>query len=93
DWAADLRRIETVLTRGLARAVDLPGVMDVRTLGAVGVIQLDRPVDVARATDAAAARGVWIRPFRDLVYAMPPYITGDDDLATICNAMTAAAAV
>ena len=93
DWSADIRRIETALTYGLAAAGALPGVVDVRTLGAVGVIQLDRPVDVACATDAAAARGVWIRPFRDLVYAMPPYITGDDDLATICNAMTAAAAV
>jgi len=93
DWATDLRRIETVLTRGLARAVDLPGVMDVRTLGAVGVIQLDHPVDVAGATEAAAALGVWIRPFRDLVYAMPAYVTGDDDLETICDAMTAAAAV
>ncbi len=93
DWAADVQRIETALARGLAGAGDLPGVMDVRTLGAVGVIQLDHPVDVAAATEAAAALGVWIRPFRDLVYAMPAYVTGDDDLATICDAMTAAAAV
>jgi adenosylmethionine-8-amino-7-oxononanoate aminotransferase len=92
-WSADVHRIEAALTRDLTGARDLPGVSDVRTLGAVGVIQLDHPVDVARATDAAAALGVWIRPFRDLVYAMPPYVTGDDDLATICDAMTAAATV
>ncbi len=92
-WSADVHRIEAALTRDLTGARDLPGVSDVRTLGAVGVIQLDHPVDVARATDAAAALGVWIRPFRDLVYAMPPYVTCDDDLATICDAMTAAATV
>jgi adenosylmethionine-8-amino-7-oxononanoate aminotransferase len=67
-------------------------VRDVRVLGAVGVIQLDRPVDVARATEAAKRHGVWIRPFRDLVYTMPPYVTDDDDLDTICAAMLAAAA-
>jgi len=93
DWSADVRRIEDGLTRGLAGARAMPGVADVRTLGAVGVIQLDHPVDVGLATDAAAALGVWIRPFRDLVYAMPPYVTADDDLATICKAMTAAATV
>jgi adenosylmethionine-8-amino-7-oxononanoate aminotransferase len=60
-------------------------------IGAVGVIQLDQPVDVPLATQAAADHGVWIRPFRDLIYTMPPYVTSDDDLATVCAAMTAAA--
>ena len=54
---------------------------DVRVIGAVGVIQLDHPVDVVTASRAAAERGVWIRPFRDLVYTMPPYVIDDDDLA------------
>jgi adenosylmethionine-8-amino-7-oxononanoate aminotransferase len=67
-------------------------VVDVRVLGAIGVVQLDRPVDVAAATGAAAAHGVWLRPFRDLIYTMPPYVTGPADLAAIATAVCAAAA-
>ncbi|WP_309647874.1 adenosylmethionine--8-amino-7-oxononanoate transaminase [Nocardioides sp.] len=93
DWAADVARIEAGLTEGLAGARDLPGVDDVRTLGAVGVVQLDHPVDTAKAADAAAELGVWLRPFRDLIYTMPPYVTDDDDLARICAAVTRAAEV
>ena len=65
---------------------------DVRVLGAIGVIQLAAPVDVAVATRLAVARGVWLRPFRDLIYAMPPYVTDDGDLAVITEAMVAAGA-
>ena len=61
-------------------------------LGAIGVIELDRPVDMVRATAAAVAHGVWLRPFRDLIYTMPPYVTSDEDLRQITEAMTAAAA-
>ena len=51
---------------------------DVRVLGAIGVVQLDHAVDMAAATEAAVREGVWLRPFRDLIYTMPPYVTGDD---------------
>ncbi len=91
DWAQDVRRVEDGLRAGLAPAADLPGVRDVRVLGAVGVVQLDRPVDVARATDAALAAGVWLRPFRDLVYTMPPYVSSGDDVAAIGRGVVAAA--
>ena len=64
---------------------------DVRVLGAIGVIELDHPVDVAAATAAALEQGVWLRPFRELIYAMPPYVTGEQDLAQIARAMVAAA--
>ena len=63
-----------------------------RVLGAIGVVQLDHPVDVAAATTAAAEQGVWLRPFRDLVYTMPPYVCGPDDLAMIVEGVRAAAA-
>ena len=91
-WRDDVARIETGLRDGLAPARELPGVADVRVLGAIGVIELDRPVDVAAVTRAAVERGVWLRPFRELIYAMPPYVTGDEDLARIAAAMVAGAA-
>ncbi len=90
-WRADVARIERGLDAGLAPARDIPGVADVRVLGAVGVVQLEREVDMAAAQAAAVAHGVWLRPFRDLVYTMPPYVTGDADLARITDAVLAAA--
>src|SRR3954471_10050430 len=72
-WRDEVARIEARLTSGLQPARDLPTVSDVRVLGAVGVIQRHEPVDVAATSAAARKLGVWIRPFRDLVYTMPPY--------------------
>jgi adenosylmethionine-8-amino-7-oxononanoate aminotransferase len=92
DWAGEVTRIESGLRSGLAPAVELAGVADVRVLGAIGVVQLDHPVDVPAATRAAVRRGVWLRPFRDLVYTMPPYVASDNDVATITNAVLAASA-
>jgi adenosylmethionine-8-amino-7-oxononanoate aminotransferase len=91
-WQAEVGRIEAGLTAGLAPAASLPGVADVRVLGAIGVVQLDADVDIAAATRAAVEAGVWLRPFRDLIYTMPPYVTGDDDVAAICSGVLAAAA-
>ncbi|MEV5475466.1 MULTISPECIES: adenosylmethionine--8-amino-7-oxononanoate transaminase [unclassified Streptomyces] len=91
DWHAEVKRIETGLTEGLAEAAAVPGVRDVRILGAIGVVQLDHEVDMAAATRAAVREGVWLRPFRDLVYTMPPYVTGDADVARIARGMCAAA--
>ncbi|WP_328316195.1 adenosylmethionine--8-amino-7-oxononanoate transaminase [Streptomyces sp. NBC_00388] len=91
DWAKQVSRLETALVDGLSGAAELPGVRDVRVLGAIGVVQLDHEVDMAEATRAAVREGVWLRPFRDLVYTMPPYITGDEDVARICRAVCAVA--
>ncbi|WP_371679836.1 adenosylmethionine--8-amino-7-oxononanoate transaminase [Streptomyces sp. NBC_01276] len=91
DWAGEVKRIEAGLREGLEGARALPGVRDVRVLGALGAVQLDHPVDVWAATRAAVREGVWVRPFRDLIYVMPPYVTGDADLARICRAVLAAA--
>ncbi|HET8662389.1 MAG TPA: adenosylmethionine--8-amino-7-oxononanoate transaminase [Micromonosporaceae bacterium] len=92
DWAGEVRRVEAGLRAGLAPLAGAPGVAGVRVLGAVGVVQLDHAVDVPAATRAAVAHGVWLRPFRDLVYAMPPYVAGDEEVAAIAGAMRAAAA-
>ena len=91
DYRTSVKRIEGSLSNGLAAAADLPQVSDVRVLGAIGVIELDRPVDMGRAAAAAIDAGVWLRPFRNLVYAMPPYICSDDEIAAICTAMRAVA--
>ncbi|MFF9286299.1 adenosylmethionine--8-amino-7-oxononanoate transaminase [Streptomyces griseosporeus] len=91
DWRGEVERIESGLRAGLAEAASLPGVKDVRVLGAIGVVQLDHPVDMRAATRAAVREGVWLRPFRDLVYTMPPYVTGDEDVARIARAVCAAA--
>ena len=92
DWRAEVTRIEAGLRAGLAPLAGHPGVAEVRVLGAIGVVQLTRPVDVPAATAAAVARGAWLRPFRDLIYTMPPYLVTDAELATITAAMTAAVA-
>ncbi|MEV0012348.1 adenosylmethionine--8-amino-7-oxononanoate transaminase [Streptomyces sp. NPDC051840] len=91
DWQLEVKRIGAGLRAGLAEASGLPGVRDVRVLGAIGVVQLDHEVDMEAATRAAVREGVWLRPFRDLVYTMPPYVTGDDDVEQICRAVCAAA--
>ena len=91
DWRGNVARIEGRLEAGLEPARDLEGVDDVRVLGGIGVIQLDEPVDMEAATGAAVSSGVWLRPFRDLIYTMPPYVTGDEDLTLITEAMINAA--
>ncbi|GAA4548441.1 adenosylmethionine--8-amino-7-oxononanoate transaminase [Amycolatopsis samaneae] len=91
-WEHDVKRIEAALRAGLAPAADLPAVRDVRVLGAIGVLQLDHPVDMAVATEVVTAHGAWLRPFRDLIYTMPPYVSTDADLAVVTSAMLAAAA-
>ncbi len=91
DWRERVTAIAQRLRSGLEPARSLPGVRDVRVLGAIGVIELERPVDVAAASAAAVERGVWLRPFRELVYAMPPYVIGAEELDAVTGAMVAAA--
>jgi adenosylmethionine-8-amino-7-oxononanoate aminotransferase len=75
----------------LTPAAALPGVADVRVLGAIGVIEMDEPVDLRVATPAALERGVWLRPFRNLIYVMPPYICTPDEIGQITSAMVGVA--
>jgi adenosylmethionine-8-amino-7-oxononanoate aminotransferase len=91
-WKDDVPRVGRLLAEHLAPAATLPSVADVRTLGAVGVVQLGSPVDAVRVTRAALQRGVWVRPFRDLVYTMPPYVCTDDDVRLIAAGVVAAVA-
>ncbi|MFY2858780.1 adenosylmethionine--8-amino-7-oxononanoate transaminase [Mycobacterium sp. THU-M104] len=87
DWRSRVAEIGFGLAHGLEPARALPRVTDVRVFGAIGVIECDRPVELAAATAAALDRGVWLRPFRNLIYAMPPYICTPAEIAQIASAM------
>ncbi|RZT85203.1 adenosylmethionine-8-amino-7-oxononanoate aminotransferase [Pseudonocardia sediminis] len=91
DWQREVKQIAAALRAGLTPARALPGVREVRILGAIGVIELDHEVDIAAATSAAVVAGVWLRPFRNLVYAMPPFVCTREDVAMITAGMRAAA--
>jgi adenosylmethionine-8-amino-7-oxononanoate aminotransferase len=91
-WRTQVARIERELAEGLAPAAELPGVQDVRVLGGIGILETAGPVDVNAATQAAVSHGVWLRPFRDLIYTMPPYVCTSEEIASITRAMVAAAA-
>jgi adenosylmethionine-8-amino-7-oxononanoate aminotransferase len=86
-WQDRVREIEAGLRLGLEPARALPGVADVRVLGAIGVVELERDLDMAAATRTAVESGVWLRPFRGLIYTMPPYIIDSDDLARVTDAV------
>ncbi|MGV0156904.1 adenosylmethionine--8-amino-7-oxononanoate transaminase [Rhodococcus sp. GB-02] len=91
DWRRDVAALEHGLARGLAEGVTIPGVVDVRVKGGIGVIELEQPVDMQSATDAAVDAGVWLRPFRNLVYAMPPYLCSEAEVEQITAGMLATA--
>jgi len=92
NWRERVSTIEDGLRTGLEPAGELPEVTDVRVLGAIGVVQMREEVDVAAVTAVAVKHGVWLRPFRDLIYTMPPYVIVEDDLARVTGALVAAAA-
>jgi adenosylmethionine---8-amino-7-oxononanoate aminotransferase len=91
DWRAEVEAISRGLTSGLAAARGLPGVADVRVLGAIGVIETVEPVDVPALQEIIMAHGVWLRPFRNLIYTMPPYACTPGEVGRISAAMLAAA--
>jgi adenosylmethionine-8-amino-7-oxononanoate aminotransferase len=62
-------------------------VADVRVLGAIGVVELDEPVDMKQVQPAFVERGVWVRPFGRLVYLMPPYVTQSEQLKSLTDAV------
>ncbi|GIE92623.1 adenosylmethionine--8-amino-7-oxononanoate transaminase [Paractinoplanes rishiriensis] len=92
DWRGQVQVIENGLRDGLEPLRAVSGVADVRVLGAIGVVQLDHPVDMAAATAAAVDAGVWLRPFRDLIYTMPPYVAEAADVDRITAGIAAAVA-
>ena len=91
DWRKNIKKIEMQFREELSPAQNLPGVNDVRILGAIGVIEMNNLVNMARAQDFFVNQGVWVRPFGKLLYLMPPYIINKDDLSILCKVMVEAA--
>ncbi|WP_322753622.1 MULTISPECIES: adenosylmethionine--8-amino-7-oxononanoate transaminase [unclassified Frankia] len=91
-WRQRVRDLQVWLEQGLAPARELAGVADVRTLGAIGVIETREPVDLRVIQPLLVELGVWVRPFGRLVYAMPPYVMTCPDVAALTAAMVEAVA-
>jgi len=87
DWQEKIKQIQDWLEQGLARCRLLPAVRDVRVLGAIGVVELHDPVDMKSIQPALVDEGVWVRPFGNLVYLMPPYIIEQQDLHVLTEAV------
>ena len=87
DWEERVLDIQHGLALGLAPCNEIATVEDVRVLGAIGVVEMKDPVNVAAVQREFVKRGVWIRPFGKLVYVMPPYIMNEDELTVLTRAM------
>ena len=92
-WRKRVARIEHELRQGLAPCENLPQVADVRVLGAIGVVEMRRAVDVAQTQRRLVERGVWARPFGKLIYLMPAYVMTPRDLRHLCSAVCETAAL
>jgi adenosylmethionine-8-amino-7-oxononanoate aminotransferase len=86
-WQRNVQRLHNALASGLAPAKELANVKEVRTLGAIGVIELKKTVDLRTVQPMFVERGVWVRPFGKLVYTMPPFVMSNDHVATLTAAM------
>ncbi|MCB1584506.1 MAG: adenosylmethionine--8-amino-7-oxononanoate transaminase [Xanthomonadales bacterium] len=73
DWQARIMTIEAALRQGLVPCIEFESVKEVRVLGAIGVVELYKPVDVEQFQQKMIEQGVWIRPFNNLIYVMPPF--------------------
>ncbi len=86
-WKESVMRIEKGLLSGLEACRTIPGVRDVRVLGSIGVVELQKPVNMAAVQKQFVERGVWVRPFGTLVYLMPPYIVLEEELKQLTDAV------
>lgn len=88
-WQERITQIEAMLNEELHSILNHKMVKDIRVLGAIGVIECHANIDVAAAQRFFVEKGVWIRPFRNLIYVMPPFVMGMEDLRQLCAVMKA----
>ena len=93
DWKTRVAAIEAQFTADLAPARTMPGVADVRVLGAIGVIEMDHAISADIAHGFTRETGVYLRPFGRNIYAMPPFVTTPDEMSQITTAMIRLATV
>lgn len=86
-WKARVQKIEMDMNTYLLPLKKMKGVADVRVLGAIGVVELDDPVDMQCMQPMFVDAGVWVRPFGKLVYIMPAYIISEDEIRFLCEAI------
>tara|TARA_R110000744_G_scaffold165080_2_gene282209 strand:- start:5758 stop:7038 length:1281 start_codon:yes stop_codon:yes gene_type:complete len=89
NWKEKVLRIQEQLKLQLSPCQELGQVKDIRVLGAIGVVELYHPVDLASIQKRFVQEGVWIRPFGKLVYVMPPYIISSSELSQLTTAIYA----
>ncbi|MBS1485255.1 MAG: adenosylmethionine--8-amino-7-oxononanoate transaminase [Opitutales bacterium] len=87
SYLQNVKRIEGILKKNLYVARNFKQVRDVRVLGAIGVLEMEEPVDVESIQAIFVSRGVWIRPFGRLVYLMPPIVISDAELQKLCDVL------
>ncbi len=84
-WQSRVLEIEKTLKSDLMPCTVYEQVKDVRVIGAIGVVELHRQVDINKIQPLFVEKGVWIRPFNNLIYIMPPYIINTDDLEKLTH--------
>jgi len=87
-WQQRINAIEQQLQHELEPCRAFDAVADVRVKGAIGVIEMHEPIDVAQIQSLLVEQGVWLRPFGKLLYTMPPYIISPAQLSQVTAAMT-----
>ncbi len=87
DWKQQVNILNTALKQNLLQCKELDAVVDVRVLGAIGVVEVNDAVDVPHFQKRCIEQGVWIRPFGKLIYLMPPYMTPVEDIKTLSDAI------